>query len=118
MAYIERMFKNDTNDCEESEYYILDPKLRSRTKKPGSLKINLETNKLHRVLMKYSKINFPHNYDPSKKNWMTPSLLLQYKALKLHQSLFKAYPQYHIDGKENIWISKPSYNARGVGIFI
>lgn len=118
MSYIDKMIESHVNECEETEYYILNPKLRSKTKKFGSLKINLETNKLHRVLIKYSKLNFPHNYDSSKKNWRTPSLLLQYKALKLHQSLFKAFPQYHIDGKENIWISKPSYNARGNGIFI
>lgn len=28
------------------------------------------------------------------------------------------FPQYKsIDGLNNVWISKPSYNARGVGIF-
>jgi len=72
--------------------------------KLGSIKINLENNKLHRVLLKYSTLNFPYNYDPRKRNWKTPSLLLQYKAFKIHQELFKHFPQYHIDGKENMWI--------------
>ena len=117
MLYIQKMIQNDTNDCEEGEYYILNGK-KKKFKKNQTLKINIETNKLHRILVNYATISFPHKYDPLKKNWKTPSLLLQYQALKLHQELFKVYPQYHIDGKENIWISKPSYNARGVGIFI
>ena len=117
MILIKKMIKVDTNECEEDEYYILSNKKKNK-KKFVPIKINIDNNKLHRVLIKYSTINFPYNYDPAKKNWRTPSLLLQYQALKLHQELFKVYPQYHIDGKENIWISKPSYNARGVGIYI
>ena len=27
-------------------------------------------------------------------------------------------PQYHkIDGSKNVWVVKPSYNARGIGIY-
>ena len=70
-----------------------------RLNKIGNAKINLEGNKLHRVILKYSTVNFPYCYEHGKKNWRTPSLLLQYKALKLHQQLFKTHPQYHIDGK-------------------
>ena len=44
-------------------------------------------------------------------------MYLPYKIMKCHKKLKKAMPQYKIDGSENIWIVKPSYNARGVGIF-
>ena len=41
-----------------------------------------------------------------------------YVAYKMHKELELKYPQYKsIDGDSNIWINKPSYNARGVGIF-
>ena len=89
-------------------------------KKPNqSIKINIDKNKLHQVLIDYSTINFPVKFEGGRiKGWKTPNLWLQYQTLKLHQELFKVFPQYHIDGKENIWISKPGYNARGVGIHI
>ena len=37
----------------------------------------------------------------------------------MHKELkTKRYPQYsQIDGSDNIWICKPSFTARGVGIF-
>lgn len=41
-----------------------------------------------------------------------------YQAFKIHQTLKSRVNQYRsIDGVGNVWISKPSYNARGVGIF-
>ena len=42
----------------------------------------------------------------------------QFKVVRLHQTLQRLLPQYRqIDGTHNIWIVKPSYNARGVGIY-
>ena len=36
----------------------------------------------------------------------------------MHKKLKRNFRQYkEIDGENNVWISKPSYNARGVGIF-
>lgn len=36
----------------------------------------------------------------------------------MHKKLKRNLRQYkEIDGDNNVWISKPSYNARGVGIF-
>ena len=41
-----------------------------------------------------------------------------YQAYKMHKELKAKYPQYGaIDGTENVWICKPSFTARGVGIF-
>ena len=59
MTYIEKLVKNQNNSCEETDFYILNPKKRGKTKKLGSLKLNLESNKLHRVLLKYSQLSFP-----------------------------------------------------------
>ena len=36
----------------------------------------------------------------------------------MHKELKAKYPQYGtIDGADNVWICKPSFTARGVGIF-
>ena len=36
----------------------------------------------------------------------------------MHEQLERRLVQYRsIDGTHNVWISKPSYNARGVGIY-
>jgi len=40
------------------------------------------------------------------------------KLIRLHESLSRVMPQYNnIDGVRNVWIVKPSYNARGLGIY-
>ena len=42
----------------------------------------------------------------------------QFKIVRVHRRLLDLLPQYRqIDGVRNIWIVKPSYNARGVGIY-
>jgi len=42
----------------------------------------------------------------------------QFKLVKLMRELQKLFPQFdQIDGYNNLWIVKPSYNARGVGIY-
>lgn len=45
-------------------------------------------------------------------------MYLIYKICKYHKLLKKTFPQYMIDGSRNIWIVKPSYNARGFGIYL
>ena len=110
---------NCNNEWEEDEFYILNKNKRKNKRLNTSIKINIDKNRLHQVLIDYSNIDFPIEFQGGPiKGWETPNLWLQYQTLKLHQELMKVYPQYHIDGKENIWIWKPSYNARGVGIFI
>ena len=50
--------------------------------------------------------------------WEVPNTYVMYQTYKLHKQLKESYPQYGmIDGTDNIWICKPSYTARGVGIF-
>lgn len=46
------------------------------------------------------------------------SLHDQVKTVVLDLRLSKYLPQYGtIDGTQNIWVVKPSYNARGVGVY-
>ena len=52
------------------------------------------------------------------KGWEVPNVYVMYQAYKMHKELKRKYPQYGtIDGSDNIWICKPSFTARGVGIF-
>ncbi len=45
-------------------------------------------------------------------------MYLIYKICKYHRLLKETFPQYATDGVRNIWIVKPSYNARGFGIYL
>ncbi len=46
-------------------------------------------------------------------------MYLIYKICKYHKLLKSNFPQYAtVDGSRNIWIVKPSYNARGFGIYL
>ena len=75
--------------------------------------------------MKYSELEAPFwklpDYMSEKlaglKGWGLPSMYLEYQISKLHKKLKRVFPYYSVDGTRNVWISKPSYNARGVGIF-
>ena len=74
--------------------------------------------------MKYSTIDAPFWQIDSScekltfiKGWGLPSMFLEHQVIKLHQRLKRVIPYHKIDGTRNVWISKPSYNARGVGIY-
>ena len=44
---------------------------------------------------------------------------LKVKICRLDRELNKLLPQYkNIDGVSNIWVVKPSYNSRGLGIYL
>lgn len=48
------------------------------------------------------------------------NLYLVYLTIQLSRKLEKHWPQYGpktVNGDRNVWICKPSYNARGLGIF-
>jgi hypothetical protein len=60
---------------------------------------------------------YPEGFAPLK-GWEIPNLYLVYITCKMHKLLKQKVPQYaQIDGDYNIWISKPSYNSRGLGVF-
>lgn len=62
-----------------------------------------------------------HNVSPlilGMRGWEIPNLYVMYQAFKIDKQMKQKFKQYKsIDGDRNVWISKPSYNARGVGIF-
>ena len=66
-------------------------------------------------------IQVKHAYTDVLKfyGWEVPNVYVMYQVYKMHKELkTKRYPQYsQIDGSDNIWICKPSFTARGVGIF-
>ena len=44
---------------------------------------------------------------------------LKVKICRLDRELNKILPQYkNIDGVSNIWVVKPSFNSRGLGIYL
>ena len=52
------------------------------------------------------------------RGWEIPNVYVMYQAYKMHKEMKAKYPQYgSIDGSDNVWICKPSFTARGVGIF-
>ena len=79
------------------------------------------------MLMKYSKIKKDYNLISDKQKqeigydesmWKTPNKKLMIEMYKLHK-VFKLHKvEYLRDGEKNIWIIKPSGNARGMGIHL
>ena len=81
-----------------------------------------------RLLMEYSKLRFPHPHlsDEIKLKytrksdlstaWQFPSLRLISKVTSLHSLLLATFPQATMEGTRNVWIVKPSQNARGSGV--
>ena len=46
------------------------------------------------------------------------STYFKVRIVRLHRKLTNRLTQYDlIDGTKNVWIVKPSYNARGIGIY-
>jgi len=50
------------------------------------------------------------------EGWDIPSLYFEYKIIARVQKYNTVYPQSKIDGVENIWIVKPSFSSRGIGV--
>lgn len=44
------------------------------------------------------------------------SVYEEYKVVKLVQRVDEQWPEYRADGTHNVWIVKPGYNSRGVGV--
>eukprot|EP00826_Nyctotherus_ovalis_P013056 TRINITY_DN13495_c0_g1_i16.p1 TRINITY_DN13495_c0_g1~~TRINITY_DN13495_c0_g1_i16.p1 ORF type:complete len:358 (-),score=65.68 TRINITY_DN13495_c0_g1_i16:17-1090(-) len=49
--------------------------------------------------------------------WTCPDLYLEFKTIRVLKEYKKAYPQSVIDGVENVWIVKPSFTSRGIGVY-
>jgi len=48
--------------------------------------------------------------------WTMPSLYFEYKLIKRTQEYFKKFPESIMEGTSNLWIMKPSFSSRGIGI--
>jgi len=48
--------------------------------------------------------------------WTVPSSHLEYKAIAVLKEYNKIYPQSKITGCNNIWVVKPSFSSRGIGV--
>ena len=105
------------NDCSADDFYFLD-KRKKPWKRSAYIAHGLINEKAwdFKGLYGYSFIRFPVP-ESTAKTYNIPSLWLQYQTVLIHERLCR-FPQYHIDGSENMWISKPCYNARGIGIQI
>lgn len=44
------------------------------------------------------------------------SVYEEYKIVQLVKRSDKQWPEYRADGINNVWIVKPGYNSRGVGV--
>ena len=54
----------------------------------------------------------------SGPNTQRIALYDQVKTVITHEKLMKLLPQYRaIDGCHNVWVVKPSFNARGLGVY-
>jgi len=49
-------------------------------------------------------------------DWRTPSAYLEFKTILSIKEYNKVYPQSNITGTENIWVVKPSFSSRGIGV--
>lgn len=73
------------------------------------------TNKENTLLTKFRKLK--------QSTWAEPKhicVYLMFITIKLSKKLEENLPQYggrSVNGCKNVWICKPSYNARGLGIF-
>jgi hypothetical protein len=56
--------------------------------------------------------NKQEKYPFLKQYWKKPTIWEEFQCFKMHKKLSVAFPQYKIDGCENIWVNKPSYNSR------
>jgi len=77
------------------------------------------------LMLLYTNLSMPINEVPESHailtkltSWDYPSFYLMFITYKVHKILKRIDFQYGaIDSYHNTWICKPSYNARGIGIF-
>ncbi len=48
--------------------------------------------------------------------WTAPSFYLEYRTCAATEALENSCPQSAVDGCENVWVMKPSFSSRGIGI--
>jgi tubulin monoglycylase TTLL3/8 len=51
------------------------------------------------------------------EGWTCPNLYLEHKTISILKKYNAAYPQSMIDGVENVWVVKPSFTSRGIGVY-
>eukprot|EP00826_Nyctotherus_ovalis_P042405 TRINITY_DN4358_c0_g1_i15.p1 TRINITY_DN4358_c0_g1~~TRINITY_DN4358_c0_g1_i15.p1 ORF type:complete len:324 (-),score=67.05 TRINITY_DN4358_c0_g1_i15:256-1227(-) len=82
------------------------------------------TKNLFEILVALGQLNVPpytpdvlKEYSESITEGLTvPSLYLEHKTMAALKRYNKAYPQSKITGCSNIWVVKPSFSSRGIGV--
>jgi len=82
---------------------------------PMNKKHKEKRSQIWKTLTEFSTYNIK-SLDNHISNCTTPSIYLEYKVIKIMKDYKRRFPQSSIDGSTNIWVMKPSYSSRGIGI--
>lgn len=82
-----------------------------------------KTQQLLENISKISTYNLPYSNEVMKdlmtleKVWTTPNAYLEYKIIQIVKEMKHEFPQTKMEGVNNVWIMKPSFSSRGIGVF-
>jgi len=112
LSYLENQIKLRTeiineHQCENTKWH----------KKCKQLKNCFETLiSLSQYNLPYTTKDFMQITELVQEGWEYPNLYLEYKTVDIIRRYKKVFPQAKIEGCKNIWIVKPSFSSRGIGV--